>query len=173
MAHRVEHIGDATLYLGSSVMVPAVIGSGHDFEVFNPIVGFITVLVVNDLVTVQTLADNGLHNNAMLSTPSVRAVRLGSQRDVAVRVMRFPASEMPMVASATADCLSLQASAASRDALPEGPAFDRLSVRAIAGTFPVMELAFLAGITSHAQPAKSLADKVGYSVLAPIARGGF
>ena len=166
-------IGNATLYQESPVMMSGVVGPRHDFEVFNSVVGFVAVFVMNNLVRAQRPANVGLHHNTMLAAASVLAVLLRCQRNVAVGVVRLPAPKVPMSIATTADCLALKASTALCSAFSERPTFNRLGGRAIADTVPVMKLASFTGITSHSQAAKSLTCKVRNAVPSPIACGGF
>lgn len=82
-------IGDATLYLGLAVVVLGVGRPRHNFQILNPVVGLVAVLVVDDLVATKRPSKVALHHNAMFATAGVRPVPFRSQRDVAVGVVRL------------------------------------------------------------------------------------
>ncbi len=161
MTQRVETIGDATLYLGLAVVVLGVGRPRHNFQILNPVVGLVAVLVVDDLVATKRPSKVALHHNAMFATAGVRPVPFRSQRDVAVGVVRLAPPEMPVSLAAFAYGFALQAAAAFRDALAQRPSIDGLFYAAVTSALPVMQPPALSGVSDNFKPPISVPGQVG------------
>jgi hypothetical protein len=167
MSPRVEIIGDCIL----SVMVLRVGRPRHYLKVFNGVVGFVAVAMVDNLVTIQRALQIAFHHHAVFTSPRI-SVAFGRDSHIPVCVVRLPSTIEPMGRPARTDNLALPTAAALRDAFTQRPSLYSFCRSALAAAQPVVKLPALLRISGDDKTAKCKASEIGNLIHAPVARLG-
>jgi hypothetical protein len=164
---RIEHIGDATLYLGVSMaMESGMFSPRNQFKIFDSIVGFIPVAVVDKLARVKRSAKMVFHNNPVLPSPA-SLHGLGADNDISA-INGFPILEKVMGLAFFAHSLFLQTSATMRYSLSQRPLGNRFLGSAIASAHPIMQTASLLVVFDRDKPSEPLARQIRDFILSPV-----
>jgi len=165
---RIEHIGDATLYLGElfGMMYFPMFGASRQLQILNSVICLIAVFMMDYFVNAKGPPKMSFHNNAMQTPPGIVPVIDGCKRYISLRIMRHASSQKSL--TAFTHSFFLQTSAALSYSLSKRPFWYRFFNTAITLAKPVMQSFSLGIIPQNSKSPKVKPCQIWDAVSSPV-----
>lgn len=165
---RIEHIGEATLYLGAlfGMMYLPMLSASHQLQILNSIICFVIIFMMDYFIGTKRAAKVFFHDHTMQPTPSILPMVDGCKSCISLRIMRHSGAKKAF--TRFTDSLSLKASATFSYSFSERPFRNSFFFAAVTSAKPIVQSLPLGIISDNNQAIKAKPCQIRDAIGSPI-----